>query len=86
MQRESIKLENGKYEVLVEDNGSKFYAKRHGLEWKDLTGDKLSMVMFYTIQELAEKVEHLETYIEVQEAKKDKRYSEEDVKGLIDLE
>ena len=51
---ESIKLENGKYEVIVSNNGSDFHALRFGEEWRDLTGDKMIMAMFYRIQKLEE--------------------------------
>jgi len=52
--KESIKVDNGKYEIVVEDNGMKFYANRHNESWRDLNGDKLIMSMFYRIQELEE--------------------------------
>jgi hypothetical protein len=54
--KESIKLENNKYEVVVDatENDIAFYANRYGETWRDLTGDKLVMAMFYRIQELEE--------------------------------
>ena len=55
--KESIKLMNDKYEVVVDATASNlaFYANRYGEAWRDLAGDKLVMAMFYRIQELEEK-------------------------------
>lgn len=54
--RESISLENRKYEVILEHDEygrQRFYALRHGEKWRDLTGDHLIMSMFHLIQNLS---------------------------------
>lgn len=56
---ESIKLDDGKYEVVHTDNPWIFKALRYGEEWRDLTGDKMVLTMFYRIQELEEEIAKL---------------------------
>ncbi len=51
-QTERVILENGKYEVVLEGNGKKFYALRHGEEWRDLTGDNLCLALLNKILDL----------------------------------
>ena len=51
---EKIELESGKYTLILEDNGKKFYALRYGEEWRDLIGDNLILAMFYRMKELEE--------------------------------
>lgn len=49
-----------KYELVTVDNcANGFYANRHGEEWKDLTGDNLTLACFYKIQELEKERENL---------------------------
>ena len=57
--RESVKLDDGKYEVIFDQNGcrSDFYALRYGESWRDLTGDNLVLAMFYRIQNLEEQLQ-----------------------------
>jgi len=57
--KETINLENGKYTISHED-GLNFNCRRHGNEWRDLTGDSLVLSMFLYIQNLEEKVEDIE--------------------------
>ena len=53
--KESIKLEDGKYEIVTVDNcANGFYALRHGEKWRDLCGDSLVLACFYTIKKLEE--------------------------------
>ncbi len=60
---ESIKLYNGKYEVILnETKPFVFKALRHGEEWRDLTGDNLVLQMFFRIQELEEEILRLKSY------------------------
>lgn len=61
MPKESVVLDNGKYEVVVESapGHHRFHALRYGEPWRDLTGDGMIMAMLYRIQELEEKVKTL---------------------------
>ena len=52
----SIKLYDGKYEVLYQSKPHVFKVLRHGEEWRDLTGDNLVLQMFFRIQELEEEI------------------------------
>lgn len=54
--KESIKLDDGKYEVVLDqtNNTFDFHALRHGEQWRHLTGDNLVLSMFQRIQELEE--------------------------------
>jgi len=56
--KETIKLDNGKYEVILDQDGSKFnfHALRYGEQWRDLIGDNLILAMFYKIQDLENKL------------------------------
>ena len=56
--KESILLDDGKYEVILDQTGgtSKFYALRYGEEWRSLTGDNLVLCMFQRIQDLEDKL------------------------------
>lgn len=59
---ESIKLYDGKYEVLHSSKANEpfvFKALRYGEEWRNLTGDNLILAMFHKIQELEEKITEL---------------------------
>ena len=62
--RESVKLDDGKYEVIFDQNGrrSDFYALRYGEEWRSLTGDNLILAMFYRIQNLEDILKEKENY------------------------
>lgn len=57
-EKRSIKLENGKYEVVVHHTleGFVFYAKRNDQTWRDLIGDKLILAMFEEITTLREQL------------------------------
>ncbi|MDF1510704.1 hypothetical protein PZE06_21445 [Robertmurraya sp. DFI.2.37] len=58
---EKIELNDGKYTVVNELNsGGKFYALRHGEEWRSLAGDNLVLAMFHKIEELSEKLSQAE--------------------------
>ena len=61
---EKVKLDGGKYEIVVADHGAKFYANRHGEYWQSLTGNSLVMACFYRIQELQNRVSDLEDALE----------------------
>lgn len=50
-----VELENGKYTV-KQDKDGKFYALRHGEEWRDLCGDNLILFLAYEVDALREKV------------------------------
>ena len=73
--RESIVLQDGKYEVISSDeNGFEFKALRYGKDWQSLVGDNLALAMFYRIQELEHEnkefkdtIEHIEMYYMVKE-------------------
>lgn len=56
--KESIILDDGKYEVILDQVGSSFdfYALRHGERWRTLTGDNLVFCMFQKIKELEEQL------------------------------
>lgn len=60
---ESIKLQDGEYEILLIDNGKEFKALRHGEDWRNLTGDNLILALFYKIQELEKEKEEDENII-----------------------
>ena len=49
--KETINLENGKYTISHED-GLNFNCRRHGNEWRDLTGDSLMFAMFNEMMDL----------------------------------
>lgn len=59
MNRLEVSLENGKYTVVQEPNGS-VKALRYGEEWRDLTGDKLVLCLAQEVEALQEKVRELE--------------------------
>lgn len=52
--KEIIKLDSGKYEVILDQSYGEFnfHALRYGKEWRDLTGDNLVLAMFNKIQDL----------------------------------
>jgi len=56
--KESITLDSGKYEVVLDQSDGKFnfHALRYGEEWRDLTGDNLVLAMFNKIQDLEDKL------------------------------
>jgi hypothetical protein len=56
--KESILLSDGKYEVILDQEGSKFnfHALRYGEEWRSLAGDNLVLCMFQRIQDLEDKL------------------------------
>ena len=58
--KESIILDNGKYEVILDqtNNTFDFHALRHGEQWRCLTGDNLILCMFQRIQDLEEQLTH----------------------------
>lgn len=62
--KESIKLDNGKYEVISHDNMKKFECTRYGESWRDLIGDNLMLSMFYRIKELEDEVKDLERQLD----------------------
>lgn len=65
---ENIKLENGKYEVVVNQAKGKFefYANRYNdTHWRDLVGDGMTLAMFYRIQELEEQVKKYEDRLQI---------------------
>jgi len=51
---EKVELYDGKYTVVLVDNGKEFKALRYGEEWRDLAGEGMILAMFYRIQELEE--------------------------------
>jgi len=51
---EKIELYDGKYTVVLVDNGKEFKALRYGEEWRDLAGEGMILAMFDRIQELEE--------------------------------
>lgn len=53
-----IELEEGKYEIILNENPFEFKALRYGEEWRDLAGDKLILA-------LVNKIEEMFTYIEL---------------------
>jgi hypothetical protein len=54
-----ITLDNGKYEVVLSENGSSFEALRYGELWRDLVGDNLIYYMFLKIVEQEEEIRRL---------------------------
>ena len=54
-----IKLDNGKYEVIMSDDCSKFEALRYGESWRELIGDNLVYFMFMKIKELELEIKQL---------------------------
>jgi len=54
-----ISLDNGKYEVVLSENGSSFEAFRYGELWRDLVGDNLIYYMFLKIVEQEEEIRRL---------------------------
>jgi len=56
--KESVILDSGKYEVVLDQTDGKFnfLALRYGEEWRDLTGDNLVLTMFNKIQDLEDKL------------------------------
>jgi len=56
--KESVKLDGGKYEVILDQDGSSFnfHALRYGEEWRSLVGDNLILAMFNKIQDLEERL------------------------------
>ena len=58
MSKESILLDNEKYEVIFDQTSGKceFHALRYGEEWRNLTGDNLVLCMFQRIQDLEERL------------------------------
>ena len=57
MSEERIDVYDGKYTVILTDNGKRFRALRYGEEWRDLAGDGLVLAMFQRIQELEEQLQ-----------------------------
>lgn len=51
----NIKLDNGKYEFIVNNNGT-MKCLRHGEEWRDLTGDGMVLAMAYEIERLRDEL------------------------------
>jgi len=56
--KESVKLDGGKYEVILGQDGSSFnfHALRYGEKWRNLVGDNLILAMFNKIQDLEDKL------------------------------
>jgi len=56
--KESVKLDSGKYEVVLDQTYGEFNfnALRYGEKWRNLVGDNLILAMFYKIQELEDKL------------------------------
>lgn len=59
MYESKIILDNGKYEVIMSDDCSKFEAIRYGEPWRDLVGDGLVFNMFMRIKELEKEIEKM---------------------------
>lgn len=57
-----VELDNGKYTVIQDDNGS-LYALRYGKEWRNLCGDNLIYHLAVEVTELREKINNLEAKI-----------------------
>ena len=49
-----IELEDGKYTLLQNDDGTGLRALRYGEEWRDLLGDNLVAALGHQIQDLTE--------------------------------
>jgi hypothetical protein len=51
-----IKLAEGKYEIVLNENPDsyEFKALRHGEEWRDLIGDNLILALVFKIEALEE--------------------------------
>ena len=48
-----IKLYDGKYTIIFNENPYEFRALRHGEEWRDLTGDGLILALVQEIEQLS---------------------------------
>lgn len=53
---DKVILDDGKYEVQLNNINGDFKALRYGKEWRKLTGDKLMLSMFFRILELEDKL------------------------------
>lgn len=76
---ERIELYDGKYTVILTDNGKRFRALRYGEEWKDLAGDGMVLSMFYKIQELEEENKTMKNRLEISPQGDDKIDELEDI-------
>jgi hypothetical protein len=47
-----VVLAEGKYVVMLEDNGARLHASRYGEPWRNLTGDNLVLALFRKVREL----------------------------------
>lgn len=47
----NLNLQNGKYTYVFQDDGQQ-YALRHGEQWRDLTGDNLTLALGQRIEAL----------------------------------
>ncbi len=66
--KDRIKLEEGKYEIIYTPNPFELKALRNGEEWRDLTGDKLVLSLVHKIQELEEinkNAEYIKSWMDV---------------------
>ncbi len=53
----NIELHNGKYKILMTEDGNRFKALRHNEKWRDLTGDNLMYWLCIELQKAKEKIE-----------------------------
>lgn len=87
--KESIKLENGKYELIFkqnegiledeEDYKMTFKCLRNGEEWRNLIGDKLVFSMFHMIRELQEENKMNEQILKM----RNNKYSENEYSEIV---
>lgn len=54
----NIKLDNGKYEIIVNKDGT-VKCLRYGEEWRDITGDGMVLAMAYEIDRLKDIIDSL---------------------------
>lgn len=59
MNRLEVSVDNGKYTIIMKENGS-MEALRHGETWRDLTGDGMVLALAQEIEELREKLKKYE--------------------------
>lgn len=53
-----VSVADGKYRVLIDDDeNGRMTAKRHGEEWRDVTGDNLIFNLAWELNELRESVQ-----------------------------
>jgi FtsZ-binding cell division protein ZapB len=59
-----LELCDGKYTIINDlENGGGFKALRYGNEWRSLAGDNLVLALFYEVEELNQKLEHLDSVL-----------------------